>query len=330
MITNSLVFPDGLNSKTLTVPFPGCAPISKLDERYFAFAASLPFPLDRLAVDRRMFTGKGNSQPISSLREIYSLATALPWLFADAFPTLSEAELLNISDANTLLVLSILLQDHYLDNQLPPDPGIPLLQDHLYTAALQKLFQLFDSRSSFWLHFNRYFSQYTTALTEESSHIGLMVHYPLQRAYAIGSGKMALHKTTMAAIALKAGLEYHLPLLEKALDALYAAMQLGDDVTDWKEDFERDRYTLPLTWVIPSNLWPVPHLTVAEINIRFEDSLILETLVKQVIEWFEDAKISFADLSCPQWNQYVYDYQTIMRAYQQALVAKKVMKIMSS
>jgi hypothetical protein len=69
---------------------------------------------------------------------------------------------------------------------------------------------------------------------------------------------------------------------------------------------------------------------VEEINKRFEDSLILETLVKQVIEWFEDAKTHVADLSCPEWNQYVENYHTIMRAYQQALVAKKVMKIMSA
>ncbi len=258
------------------------------------------------------------------------MTTALPWLFADAFPTLSEAELLDISEASTLLVMALLLQDHYLDGQLPPYTEIPLLHQHLHSTALQKFFGLFDSGSPFWSYFNRYFLQYATALIDERNHVGQVVEYPLSRAYQLGSGKVALHKVTTTAIALRAGCEHQIPLLENAVDALAAAMQLGDDIEDWKEDYARQRYTLPLTWVIPHELRPVPHLTMSEIVERFEASLILETLVKQTIEWFEEAKRSVIDLPCPTWNTYVDNYLTITKIYQQALVAKTVMKIMSS
>jgi hypothetical protein len=330
MPTNNLVRLDDFEPKTLALTIPGCVPLPKVDERYFAFANSLESPLNTLALDQSLFMGKGHSIACTSLKDVHPLATSLPWLFAQAFPTLSEAEILDISEASTLLIMAVLLQDPYLDGQLPPYPGIPLLHEHLHTAALQKFFQLFDSQSSFWTYFKRYFFQYTTALTEERIHVGRMADYSLQQAYEIGSGKMALHKATTTAMALKAGAEGHIPILENALDALYAAMQLADDIADWKEDYERNRYTLPLTWVISSHFWPLPSLTLTEINERFEASLILEILVKQAIEWFQQAKDIVADMSCANWNNYVDNYQTITRAYQQSLVAKKVLKIMSS
>ncbi|MCB0184012.1 MAG: hypothetical protein KDE31_07105, partial [Caldilineaceae bacterium] len=142
-------------------------------------------------------------------------------------------------------------------------------------------------------------------------------------------GKVALLKTMTTALALKADAETLISPLEDAVDALAAAMQLADDIEDWVEDYQCRRYTLPLTWAIPEMTGSAPQLAVAEVRQRLDESVILETLVKQIIEWFEDALTSVSTLHASCWIAFVENCLQKTRSYQQTLVAQKVRSIMS-
>ncbi len=316
------------DSNTLTRP--SSVPLQVLDRWYFTFAIGLPPPLNILALDRQLFMGKGESKSISSLQDIYPLATWLPWLFNEAFPRVAEADLLDISEAGTLLILGLLLHDPYLDGQLPPHPAIPLLHQQLHSAALRQFHRLFEAQSPFWSYFDHYLGQYTTALLREMEHRGRVAAYSVEMMYEIGSGKIALFKAVTTALAVQAKAERYISQLEAAVDALGAAMQLADDIEDWAEDYQRKNYTLPLTRVIPSEQWPTPTLSIEEIGQRLEDSIILERLVKQVIEWFHQALDAVAELHCPGWVEFIETYLARAERYQRSLVAKKLLKIMSS
>ncbi len=304
-------------------------PLTELNERYFAYAATLAAPLNTLALDRHIFMGNGESKQITSLREIYAEATCMPWLFVETFPTISEVDLLDIAEAEMLLIMAVALHDHYLDGQLSSRPGSLLLHLQLHTTALRKFQSLFEAKSPFWTYFDRYFDQYTAARLKEMEHWGRITAYSIETMWKIGRGKSALLKVAITALAIKAGAERYIPQLETALDAFVAAMQLGDDIGDWAEDYECQRYTLPVTQAIPIEHWPTPSLSVEKIGQQLENSIIIETLLKQVIEWFELALNTVIDLHCPRWIAFVEDRITSIKSCQRALVAAKLRKIIT-
>jgi hypothetical protein len=313
-----------------TFAIPANIPWSHVNERYFAFAAMQPPPLDELALDRRLFIGKGGSARLQSLVEVHPLVTCLPWLFDELFPAVSEADLLDITEAGVFLFMGMLLYDAYQDNQLVDHPSVLLLHQQLTLAALRKLHILFDAQSPFWAYFERYYYDYSQALILEKMHLGQVLAYPLERMYTIASGKVALLKTATTALAVKGQGETYILYMERAIDLLAAALQLGDDIVDWPEDYQRQHYTLPLTRAIPAHYWPAPDLSVEEVGRQFEESVILETLILQVIEWFELASSTVAPLNCREWMAFVEHYLTLTTKYQEAFVARKLLNLLNS
>jgi hypothetical protein len=300
-----------------------------LDRRYFTFAASLPLPLDRMARDRQIFTGKGISLELKSLAEIHPLVTCLPWLFQEAFPTVLPEDVLHIAEAGMLLSMGMLLHDAYQDNQLNSRPGISLLYVQLIVAAMRKLHELFDAHSLFWSYLDQYFHEYTEALILEKEHWGKVEIYPLELMYKIGCGKVALLKAVVAALAIKGQAEKHLKQLERTIDLLTAAMQLGDDIGDWAEDYQHQNYTLPLTFVIPTEHWPKPNLSVEDVGQCFDNSIILEKLIVQAIEWFQAARTAVEELNCRHWVVFVEGCLRMSRRYQESFVARKLLKVIN-
>jgi hypothetical protein len=309
---------------------PITVPWTELDRRYFAFAAGLPSALGRLARDRQMFTGKGGSIEFRSLTELHPLVTCLPWLFQEASPTVSQADRLDITEAGIFLCMGMLLHDAYQDKQVIDQPGIPLLHQQLTIAAQRKLRIMFRPDSRFGSYLDKYFQEYTQALMLEKEHCGRVKAYPLELMYQIGSGKVALLKTVVTALATKAQGEKQIEQLETAIDSLTAAMQLGDDITDWAEDYQSQNYTLPLTRVIPVECWPMPDLSLKEVRQRLEDSLVREQLIIQVVEWFQLAQDVVGELNCPHWMAFVESCLLMTRKYQESIVAKKLLRTLNS
>jgi hypothetical protein len=308
---------------------PDDVPLDELDKRYFAYTATLEPPLNELALDRRVFIGGGESRPITSLQEVHPyLVTCIPWFFNEAFPSVLESDLLDIAEAGALLILALYVQDHCLDGQLPSHPGLPLLHQWLHTAALRKFHALFEASSPFWSHFDRYLHQYMAALLQETyNHCGQVTTYSLEEMWQIGVGKIALFKAVTTALALKASAEAEIPHLDAAIDAMAAALQLGDDIMDWKDDYRRQNYTLPLTQAIPAEQWPAPTLSVKEVDQRLGNALILETLSKRAIDWFEQALDAVAHLHCSHWVAFIEDRRAVSESYREWLVAQRLIEI---
>ena len=305
---------------------PSNIPWPELDRRYFAFAASLPTPLDRLACNRQLFTGKGDSISFHSLSELHPLITSLPWLFLDAFPGMSSGDVLDIAEAGIFLSMGMLLQDAEQDQQLDSQPGVSPLHTQLIIAAFRKFHACFEASSSFWSFFDQCVQEYTQALVLEKEHWGKVTEYPLELMYKIGHGKVALLKTIVAALALKGGDKTQIGQLEMAMDFLTAALQLGDDILDWPVDYRTRNFTLPLTWTIPVENWPVPSLTVQELEQLFERSYILEKLIVQVLEWFQSALTVVEELNCSGWMAFVNSCLRMTRNYQESFVARRLLR----
>lgn len=309
---------------------PGDVPLDELNRRYFAYTATLEPPLNELALDRQIFVGGGESRPITSLQETHPhLVTCMPWFFNEAFPSVLEPDLLDIAEAGVLLTLALFVQDHCLDGQLSSRPGLPLLHQRLHTAALRKFHMLFEAPSPFWSHFDRYLHQYMAALLQETyNHCGQVTAYSVKEMWQIGIGKVAPLKAVITALALKAGAEAEIPHLDAAIDAMAAAFQLGDDIIDWKVDYRRQNYTLPLTQAIPAEQWSAPTLSVEEVDQRLRKAFILETLSKRAIDWFEQALDAVAHLHCPHWVAFIEERRAVSESYREWLVAQRLIEIL--
>lgn len=308
---------------------PNDVPLGELDKRYFAYVATLEPPLNELALDRRVFVGGGEPRPMVSLQETHPhLVTCIPWFFNEAFPSVLESDLLDIAEAGVLLILALFVQDHCLDGQLPSHPGLPLLHQRLHTASLRKFHTLFEASSPFWSHFDHYLNQYMAALLQEAcSHCGQVTTYSLEKMWQIGVGKIAPLKTVTTALALRAGAEAEIPNLDAAIDAMAASFQLGDDIMDWKDDYRRQNYTLPLTQAIPVEQWPIPTLSMKEVDQRLKNALILETLSKQAIDWLEQALNAVAHLYCPHWVAFIEERRAVSESHREWLVAQRLIEI---
>lgn len=306
---------------------PEKVPWTELNQRYFAFAASLPPPLDKLALDRCLFLGKGISVEFQSLAEFHPLITCLPWLFDDAFPAISQADVVDIGEAGVYLLMGGALHDAYEDGQFDDQPDIRLLHGTLTNIGREKLDLLFEPDSSFWSFYDRYVYEYQCARLLEKEHVGQIKPYFLDEMFRIGSGKVALFKIVTTAVAFKGQGEKYASQLERAVDLMAAALQLGDDIEDWAEDYPRKNYTLPLTYVIPTESWPTSGLSVEEVGRRFDSSVILEKLIIQVIEWFQHSLDVVGELNCPHWVAFVESCLTLTRNYQESIIAKKLLKI---
>ena len=307
---------------------PPSIPWLDLNQSFFAFAAALPSLLSGIAVDSRLYSGKSNGKILVSLKEVHPLVTCLPWLFREAFHSLKNEDLLAIGEASQLLFLAMLLNDADEDGQLPDTFHSKQIHQHLTNGALSRFKQLFATDSNFWVYFDEYFQLYSKALIANRQHQGQLLPYSLEEMYKIASGKVALFKVIPAGLAVLSGNENLISSFNLAVDSLMAALQLGDDILDWREDYCRKNYTLPLALVIPSELRPQPNLDVEEIGMLFEQATVLEHLLIQTKQWLHNAQDAISELNCMGWSKFVESCQVMTSNYHRNYVMKKVASLM--
>ena len=305
-------------------------PWSEINTRYFAFAAKLPEPLGLLARDKRIFIGKGKSLKFDSLAEIHPLVSCIPWLFADAFPLISNEDLLNIAEASVYLSLAMFLADGVRDGQLLRSTPIELLHKQLSNAGRCKFWDVMTSHPLFWDKFDSYQFQYKQAIDLELAHQGKVVPYTLSDMFKIGSGKVALFKTITTALAYCGNRDHFIKPLEIAIDYLTAAMQLGNDIADWPKDYQSGNFTFPLTQIIPKTDWPKPTLSLKKISQLVNNSVLLEELMDQVADWFNEAIISTHEMNCPYWDAYVASCLDLTKRYKKSLIIQKLLYIFNN
>ncbi len=174
-----------------------------------------------------------------------------PFLFATAFPAARVEDLRTLALANRILLEAILLTDQKVDENRPWAPVDFCLVDGYFQQALTLLVPLFPLDHGFWQTTQEWFLQHGRAvLKEQARHRHRFSSYSRDEFYEIATGKVALLKTNLLAMALLSGNMDPLPPLMEAQDRFLAGFQCFDDLRDWKEDLRHGNLTFLLTRVL--------------------------------------------------------------------------------
>ncbi|MBD3366622.1 MAG: radical SAM protein [Candidatus Eisenbacteria bacterium] len=185
-----------------------------------------------------------------------NLVLALPFLLIEdaPFPGALEAAR-RMALANASGAAHFLLQDDELDGDAEPSPARATLSDLCLMVFSRTYTDLACEGPLLWQHIDRYLGEYEAALVWERtvlrSRTGRSVvgREQLETALRHLGRRLALLKSTCAAVTLSAGSLAELGLLEEALDRFHAGYQLADDMDDLEADLNAGRWTLP-AWML--------------------------------------------------------------------------------
>lgn len=174
-----------------------------------------------------------------------------PFLFVSAFPPVDVEDLRTLALANRILLEAILLSDKKIDETRPWTPTDFYLVDSYFHKALEKLIPLFPLEHEFWQKTQEWFLQHGRAIIKEQlSHRYRLRSYSQEEFFEISTGKVALLKTNLLAMALLSDTSHILAPLMESQDRFLAGFQCFDDLRDWKEDLRHGNFTFLLTRVL--------------------------------------------------------------------------------
>ena len=174
-----------------------------------------------------------------------SMYDSFPYLFGEAFPSISEGDLDRFALAARLYASSIFLHDKLFDDDKERAAAAPLAPVNalrilaMQWEAYRQLHELFPPHSNFWQDFRCYLNHFARACVEEQKFIAggrdwRELSEPL--ALDIARGKNGIARTTIAGLAELEGDRSPLQPLADAIDGYNSARQLLDDLCDWKDD----------------------------------------------------------------------------------------------
>lgn len=277
----------------------------ELDRRYRVFVEALPSRLAQLADDRQTVKGSGPSRPLQTVAE-FRIHISGPWFFRDAFPNLTEEQLLDLGESWIFLGAAMLLHDHLVDGQLPTRPDAAELRQHLMARAKEIFHSLIGDRPVFWQRFEQYKQQVTSALQLEAYYrASPQETYELAAAWHIGVGKSALFKAIpWAMVVLSDAPSYFVPL-EASIDAYMAGGQLMDDIADWREDLVRGHYTYPLAQATSRLHSSGTRVSPQAIEELLFSSTLLKDLLAQAKAWYRQALGMVNGVPCRGWIDFL-------------------------
>ena len=165
---------------------------------------------------------------------------SLASLLRDGFPTVETAVITSLDGAAHAMARSIIVADKIIDEE-PGDDGYPALMEAVLGfqfLAYETLRTLFSTDSPFWDDFRRYATSSASATT-----VFPASPETKDQLLARMRDRNALHCGIFAALCTIAGSRDRLADLEEAMRSFCIALQIVDDIHDWKSDFERGRRT---------------------------------------------------------------------------------------
>jgi hypothetical protein len=113
--------------------------------------------------------------------------------------------------------------------------------------------------------------------------------------------------------------------IEKSLKKAFEAIQIYDDLQDWKSDLEQHHVTYVLTQLVPddalnSEHWPGVDKVEESINASWKDV----DLYTMGITRINQAKDAVENIQCPQWLSYLDSYSESFKRDQQACMANRL------
>jgi hypothetical protein len=182
-----------------------------------------------------------------------SIYHSYPYLFLEAFPSLTADRLAPLCLASSLFADSLFVADDIMDDD-PTDRDVAtnlVRVQAMQFEGYRILYGLFPSTARFWDRFQDYLALYAQACVEERRFANGEDWRELTQALAlrIAKGKSSLAKFVVAGLGELAGDETPVEPLTRALDRYYIARQMVDDLSDWRQDLERGYPSLLLARV---------------------------------------------------------------------------------
>jgi hypothetical protein len=280
------------------------ATLSELDHRYRVFVEALPPRLVQLAGTQTL-QSDSPPWPLQTVAELGPMAVG-PWVFRDTFPTLTEKQLLDLSESWIFIVSTMILQDDLADGQSPIGLDTVEVQRQLMDKAGDILRSLMGDHYAFWQRFEQYKQQVKSALQLEVHYrASPQAIYDLATAWHIGAGKAALFKAIPWAMVVLSNDPSHFARLEASIDSVVAGRQLVDDAADWRGDLERGHVTYPLAQAISRLRDLNTEVSPKAIEALFLDSTILRDLLTQAKTWYCQALDAIDGIPCQGWIDFV-------------------------
>lgn len=161
-----------------------------------------------------------------------------PFFFEDDFGIDDKEKLFKVALAGAMYFDLVLLNDDLYDElSSKNDKEIIYAKDFLNAESIKVLCELFDINSRFWDYFYKYNGEFINAniLEKEKKENQEFTYKEFQ---IISRGKSAIAKITVAALACLSDQYDKIDSLEEAQGLVAEAMQLFDDLRDWKEDIK--------------------------------------------------------------------------------------------
>jgi squalene-hopene/tetraprenyl-beta-curcumene cyclase len=175
---------------------------------------------------------------------------ALPYLLIEAFPALRLDDVQPLVVFSRLLAGSILLHDELVDRAETPRAVTSLRVMAMQAEAYRVAHALFPPAARFWDRLREDLAEYASACLEEQRFVAggrPLGDYTEALALRIAMGKTRLARSVVAGLVELAQDDAPFVSLGQILDEMHKAMQLLDDLQDWKEDHRRGTPSLVLS-----------------------------------------------------------------------------------
>lgn len=214
--------------------------------------------------------------------KVFSLYYFYPVLFKESFDDIQDEKLIDMCVLSVLCLDSCLYDDKILDGQ----QVITASQFHahnLINIEIGKLSQkLLGDSELFWNYYYKYYQEYVqSTILERERHFGKIESYSKEEYLSISKGKQAMCKIIPAMFCCFQGDFTVLEDYERVIDITSSALQIYDDLRDWKTDFTAQR----LSWILNSILYE------SGLNLCSDSNLVSDYLFDNEID------IHFLDIS---------------------------------
>lgn len=278
---------------------------SDIDKAYTNFLNSLPEPVRNTGKLKATYSGKPEAGWFDGPSGLNPAIVGGPWLFWDAFSSLSDEQIRPIAVAGSYLGVSSLILDHLYDGQLDQPQTAVALQQALYDQAIHLFREHIDSSAVFWDHLDRLWSELQSSLSTERQ---LQIRPRLttvEEFKATASAKAAPVAITVAALAEISNRFNGFEEVEGSLKKCGAVAQLDHDISDWRKDVRNRHMTFFLNWVIDSermdNGWP----TEQEIGKIIDDNSLDVKYLMLARDWCGQALAQAKRLGCQSWIHFI-------------------------
>ena len=270
--------------------------IREIDRYYFEDILPSMHPLlSELGGNKRLLYLNTEPEPLESLHHVFSEGyLLLPWQCADII-TISDDDLITVSQAYAALLMAYLILDQMIDGQLPDSlRAAPLIYGHLMLHARAKFAEAFTPDAAFWSDFDKYSHQLFDGLAAESASLDhQLIPYTEEVMREVAHGKNSSLRLAVRAMAHLADDLEKGDLCEELIDTMFVGDQINDDTMDWREDFELGRLTYPILQAMQAEEMPLEDfesLSVERIDSILKEKHILAGLLKRARSVFNEGK----------------------------------------